>query len=656
MPTTKRIKAPDDKFREVLTRLEREKVRCVDVETSGLDWRVNHIVGYVLAFSADPRDSYYLPFRHAAGGNLFGPGPESPTGWNGKVERQEAALIHALDQQGTLNFGHNLAFDLKFLHRVGYRMLGRHEDTIINAPLLDEFQTFFNLEFCCQEAGVAAKKSKTITDYLCAKFPEAAADPKRAMGHFWRLRGDDLVAVEYATGDGTSTWQLRDWQMPKLAYQNMMEVHDIESRLIPILARMSIKGIKVDEDRLEWLLGKIADRLNELGQDFAPYFPPNEDGTVTSFNPRSPKHVQEWCGTVHGRMDWPYTAGRMVEGKRVPQPSFPESWLETHEPGQKIVALRQYRTLRDSFAVPLRDTHLFKGRVHTEYNQLRGDEYGTVTGRLSSSNPNMQAIPKRNVELGRLLRSVFVPDKGMIWGSADYAQIEPVLLAHYSRDPVLVEGYMSVPQMDAHASVTRAMNDEWRRMPDEQFFTEVIKSPEFKAARNIGKRVNQTLLTGGGAGVLGSKYKVKDAEQVMREYFRRMPGIRQFQKVASSTFERRKFLVSLLGRRARLQPGRSYTAVNRLLQCGNADVIKWKMVQIDDYLESEGRPMDMLNNIHDDLAFQFPKSARKHYDECLRIMSDFSEGQLIELDIPLGVDHGEGKNWAIATYGEEDDH
>lgn len=627
-----------------MNRLETAKKLVYDAETSGLDWRKNHIVGHVLTFSPSPKDSYYLPVRHAGGGNIgSAKGPQTEHGWNGKLHKIEKDLVKRMDRPDLEVTGHHLNFDLRFMWQLGYKFKSRFTDTMINAPLLNEFQPKFGLGFLCNEAGVASKKSDQINQHIASLFPDhASADTLRGsrapMGHYWRLAGDDVIGVEYAEGDGTSTWQLKDWQEKKISEQEMGLVHDIESRLISVLARMSCVGIKVDEERLGVIIDLVSTNVEELEQYFNDH--------ISDFNPRSPEHVEKWC-TLHGQMDWPLTPKKQA-------PSFTKDWLESHDPGKKIVNLREWLHLRDSFLLPLRDEHLFKGRVHTTFNQLKNDDFGTVTGRLSSSYPNMQQIHKRNVDLGKLLRSVFIPDEGKIWANADYKQIEPVLLAYYSRSKILLEGYRRVPPIDAHSAVTKVTNAQWRDLPDDEVFGILDKTSEFKAARETGKRVNQTLITGGGKKTLVDKYKVQDVDKIWKDYFDAMPEIRILQKRAAKTFQRRGYIMSLLGRRAHLRrPDLAYTAVNRLLQCGNADIIKLKMVQIDEYLESVGRPIDMLNNIHDDLAFQFSEENRKHYNNCLEIMTDFGPDQPIELDVPLGVDPGEGKNWAIATYGED---
>lgn len=627
----------EDTLQEVLNRLPSEETRCVDVETSGLDWKTNHIVGYVCTFGPGPGDTYYLPFRHAGGGNIGGlPGPQTATGWNGKTHPGEKKLLRLLNQPGTLLFGHNIGFDLKFMAQAGFaqRPNSRIEDTMINAPLLNEFQPWFSLEYCCQIAKVAAKKSREIETHICKMFPGVDPRSKGIMGHYWRLSGADPMAVEYAAGDGTSTWQLRDWQMPQIHSQDLTLVHDIESRLIPILTRMSLNGIRIDEERLAWLEQYITATLDQLSSKFPP-----------DFNTKSPIDVQRWMQD-HGCTDWPKTP----KGA----PSMVESWLETHEPGRQIVQVRKLRTLQSTFVEPMRNKHMYKGRVHTSYNQLKTDDYGTITGRLSSNDPNLQAVIKHNETVGRLFRSIFVPDdfKGYkgIWASVDYRQCEPVLLACYSRCKALLAGFRAEPPIDAHTVASMMMcGSRWDKM-------NVKAQKEYR--NNYGKRINQTIITGGGQNVLVTKYKVPvdEVNEAWNAYHRAMPEIKILQKNASRVMRTRGYVLSLLKRRARLErPDLDYVAVNRLLQVGNADILKLKMVEIDDAIHQDNLSIDLLNNCHDAFDFQFPDAPEgwAAYEKCQTIMQDFGPDAVIKLDVPLRVDAGEGPNWAIATYGEE---
>lgn len=624
----------DRKLREVLNRLPGAKVWCEDVETSGLDWRRHFICGYVVTFGPAPQDSYYIPFRHQGPGNVGGhAGPRSETGWNGKLAPGEAELTAALNRPDVLVFGHNFGFDLKFKMRTGRcDLLSRYEDTYINAPLLDEWVGKYSLENCAIRAQVQHKKSQEITDHICRLFPEAAKAPKEAMGYFWRLAGNDPIAVAYAEGDGTTTWQLRDWQMKQIAAEELDRAHDVESRLIKVLARMTFRGIKIDLERLEWLEHYIDGELERL-----------RNSLPSGFNVLGGKDVRDWMER-HGHTDWPMTAPsvRFPDG----QPSFTEAWLENYPAGRQILDIRKLGNLSTSFILPLKNTHMFNGRVHTNFHQLRNDQFGTVTGRLSSTDPNLQAVHKRNERLGRLYRSAFIPDEGKFWSTNDYSQIEPRLLAAYSGCAALIEGYRADPPVDAHTTAAILCNRNW----------DSLSPAERKDRRETGKRINQTLITGGGRGVLVEKYKVPQSEvdRVWREYFKAMPEIRSLQNRSSAKMRERQYVMSLLGRRARLVSlDKSYIALNRLLQCGNADILKLKLVEMDDYLESVGRPIDLLLNCHDAFDMQMEEEARPHYNELIRIALDFGPTAVIKLSIPMAIESGEGRTWAEATYGPD---
>jgi DNA polymerase I-like protein with 3'-5' exonuclease and polymerase domains len=194
------------------------------------------------------------------------------------------------------------------------------------------------------------------------------------------------------------------WQRERLAKEELLNVQDIECRLIPVLVRQTMLGIRIDEERLHKLHSDIGTQVEQLLRGFP-----------EGFNPKSPSDVQKWC-EANGATDWPLT-------EKLKRPSFPESWLETHTAGLAVVKIRKLKTLLSSFIQPMLDTHLFNGRVHADYNQLRNDDFGTIPGRLSSSNPNLMQIPHHSdYTLGRAFRSIFIPDEGKIWGSRDYSQ------------------------------------------------------------------------------------------------------------------------------------------------------------------------------------------------------------------------------------------
>src|SRR5580693_5202387 len=302
----------DDRLQAVLNRLDQHAGQLVyDSETSGLDWRRNHIVGHVVTFGPRADDSCYVPFRHGGGGNIGGhAGPQQTTGWDGELAPGEDELLKRVFRRSRLVVGHNLGFDLKFV----YRLIGVQafdpgfEDTIINEPLIDEFAGKFSLDACCLRRGVQAKKGETLYQHIASKFPGEGILPtaKSAMGHYWRLAGDDKVAVEYAEGDGTSTWQLRDAQMVEIErdvefapgkFTNLKKVHDIESRLIRVLARMTCKGIKVDVGYFQELKHKLDIQIRRMLEVF-----PDPDKASA----QAPSDVK-WFMEKHNVTDWPMT-------------------------------------------------------------------------------------------------------------------------------------------------------------------------------------------------------------------------------------------------------------------------------------------------------------------------------------------------------------
>lgn len=603
--------------REKIARILAEAPRLsIDTEGEGLDWRIHKTCGYVVTWGERPDETTYLPFGHKGGGNLdWDPRPMFRSVL---APRRDVHLIFF-----------NASFDLKFLTADGVDFDTRIEDAQINAYLLDEWQKGgFSLDATCRELGVQTKKGDALYAAMAEKFG-GAADRKTQMENFHKMPGDDPMVVDYAAGDGTSTWQAWAKQQPLLDreaefdHKNLRYIWDIETRLIPILHRMVMRGVRVNEAQLRRVNKMVDERLVRL-----------EAKLPKDINVKSPKQMEAYFRS-HGITDWPHTPGRVgKDGIRVPQPSFPETWLLRSEPGRRVVDVRKIRHLKNSFLTPMLERHLYKGRVHCTFNQTLGEDFGTVTSRLSCNNPNLQQVHKRNKMLGSVFRSIFEPDRGMEWGSRDYSQCEPRLLAHYGNVATLIQGYLADPPVDAHTSVAKSAHID----------------------RESGKRLNQALLTGAGYGKLQemlADIPGIDPVEVMTAYFNSMPEIKPFQKNASTMWRTRP-LRSLLGRLIRLDDSRGdYKAVNRLLQTGNADIIKKAMVDCDDYLRSEGNTTHMLLNIHDALEFQYPKKDRKAYEHTQVLMTqDYGPepGRRTKLRVPMVVDSHEGPNWAVATY------
>lgn len=584
-----------------------------DVETSGLDWKRNFPIGYVIG--CEPNDVMYFPVRHGGGGNLFGSRVPSSADEAYQPhpfeERLARAFAERATQQNLITIGHNIKFDAHASANVGI-MLGRNlADTQVNEALLDEYSRSFSLDAVAQKYRVPAKKGEQLYEYLGAKF--GCPPTRAAMEHYWKLPGDDPLAVEYAIGDGDTTLQLFNLQLQDIHEQELDTIYRLESHLIWTLFRMERRGIAVDLEYLERtkeeVLQKVADARERLPE---------------GFNPRSPIQMKNWV-TAAGRTDWPTTpAGN---------PSFPEKWLKTFDEGRDVVTVRKWTNLINTFINPLIETHVFEGRVHANINQLKTDDFGTVSGRLSCSAPNLQQIPKHDKDIAKLFRRAFVADPGYIFMERDYSQCEPRLFGHYSEEPAILEGYNADPPRDMHQVTADLL--------------EVERDP-------TAKRMNMGILTGmypkAFAGHMG--WSIDQATQAWNQWYSMFPAIRDFQDLAKRVIKDRGYVKTILGRRCRLEkPQFAYRAVSKIIQGGNADILKYFMLELDLMCESSGE-VDLLMTVHDAFEWQAKdtKEGRQLSDEMDARMTQVQQ-EPFNLAVPFKIDKGEGANWSEATFG-----
>jgi DNA polymerase I len=597
----------------VLRRLESCTEYVYDAETSGLDWRHNHVVGHVFTFGPSPQDTYYIPVRHARGGNLQADIqiPTRPDEWRGDVHPFEKEWIKRV--KGKKMIGHNLSFDGGMLHKLGWTPSAM-EDTMVQAYLLDEVRRSLSLSACCKDYKVQEKLGDDLYAYLTNTYGAPAG--RDSMSHFWLSDASEPVVWEYASGDGTSTFQLNkvlNEEIDRVYYSNaimdfsLRRVADMESACTPVIHRMRIHGMRVDEERLQ-----------ELHQKFTLEIAQAEE-RLNGINVKSPLAMQKYF-TDAGVTDWPLTP----TGK----PSFPEEWMVKSEEGRAIVAVRKNRTLISSFLDPMTSRFLYKGRIHAEIHQTRDEHFGTKTGRLSVTAPNLSAYPgKRQGELGKIMRSVFVPDDGNEFVEADYKTCEIRVCAHYCKAKVWTEGYRK--GIDPHTSVSDSMS----------------------IIRRHAKTINLALMTGSGKKAITEKLGLPDAEgsALVDQYFAGLPELKEFQNQAKRNFRSRGFVSTIGGRRLQLtDPNKDYTALNRLTQGGNADLTKTALVMAD---QVEGAVLNMP--VHDSLLFQTRIGDDETRTKVLRAMID--AGHELGFSIPMGVEWGRGMNWGEATFNTEGD-
>ena len=576
---------------------------CIDVETSGLDWHTQFVIGYAIS---DGQDAIYIPVRHGGGGNVPGceQPPDSPTARYTPVPFERALAKELKDRPRQWRVvNHNIRFDMHFCANHGVYFGENVSCTMNNQCLIDERTERFSLEFLSRKYGVFAKKASGMYAHLANKF--GCKPDRKAMEHFWKLPGNDPVVVEYACSDAQGTVQLWHKQQEEIAEQRLEDVYRLENALIPVLFRMERRGIRINEEVLERALkecdGKIKGALSML-----------PEGMNVNSGPQVRRYVEQY------RTDWPTTpAGN---------PSFTKKYLESFPEGRLIADVRKWTKVRNSFLGPISTEHVVKGRVHPSIHQNRADEYGTISGRLSCSHPNMFAITKHDKVTAEFIRRVFEADEDKQITEADYKQFEPCLFAHYSGDRNLVEGYNADPPRDVHTIVAEM----------------------FKVDRGTtGKRMNMGIFTGMSAkGLAGHMdWDMSYARDMHRAWFDLFPGIKNFQDLAKKAMLRRGYVKTLLGRRARLDDPRfAYRATSRIIQGGNADVIKWKLVELD----REFPEIELMLSTYDSVTFQHPDEGPDALDAVQECLEDVN-GEPFNLKVPFRIERGTGRNWAEAS-------
>ena len=564
-----------------------------DVETSGLTEK-DFVCGYVVT---DSGASLYVPVRHEGGGNI-----PLAAEW----EQEAAHSFRERTRRGYLTVGHNLAFDLRFSSKHGIVIDGPLEDTMINEGLIDDIAASYSLESCCERNRVTGKLGADLYRHLAAKF--GGLPDRKQMANYWRLSGDDPIGVDYACGDGISTLELALAQHSMIEELGLSRVHKLECELIPHLARIRSRGVKIDSKYGEQVFKLLDLQIAEARKVLSP-----------GFAVRSPNEIES-----------AYRKAGIDNFDRTPtgKPSFTESWLQTNEMGQAIIKVRQLEKARDSFIVPLVETHNVKGYVHPSLNQSKSDDYGAIGGRLSCSDPNLQAYPKRNRDVGRIVRPLVIPEDGMLIAEDDFVQQEPRLFAHYSEDANLLGGYLSNPPIDVHTMAANLTG--W--------------------PRDQAKRIGLGIFTGLGYNGLALKmgWPLDEATAAHKKFLdEAFPGVREFQKLAKYVMLHEGSVRTLLGRIAHKQADNlAYKAVSRIIQGSGADHMKLSLLRACQFAEANPS-IQILLTIHDSFLHQFEPDAP--IEELRRVIE--STAQELELLLPIPVERGIGKNGAEASYG-----
>jgi len=587
---------------KLLSVLQAAKLIAVDTETTSLCCHDAELVG--LSFAVKPGEGWYVPVGHQSG-DLFGETPR-------QLSKADvlSALKPVLENPDAPKCGHNLKYDVQVLRRAGIELAGIAYDSMLLAYV--------------DEPGQSAKMDNVALKYLghrCISYAEVAGKGAKQI-NFSHV--PLATALPYAAEDAEVTLRLTQHLREKLAGRTRRH-DDIELPLSRVLADMEWAGAHMDAGKLAELSGRFGKRIDELEKHI-------HQTAGHAFNIQSPKQLGvllfETLAIPGGKKT---KSGQWATGQEVL-----EQLAEEHEVPRLILEVRQLAKLKSTYTDALQKLiHPQTGRVHTSYNQAV-----TTTGRLSSSDPNLQNIPIRSEE-GREIRKAFTTEEGNLLIAADYSQIELRLMAHFSGDTVLSNAFAHGE--DIHAATAAAVN-------------QVALQDVTRDMRRRAKIINFGILYGMSAFGLAKQLGVErgEAQAFIDAYFAQYPAIRRFMQETLERARAQGYVETLLGHRvyvpeinAKNGLRRQYaerTAINAPLQGSAADIIKVAMIHLHARLARETPEARMILQVHDELVVECPESIVKDVSEIMREEME----SVISLNVPLIVDIGQGKNWFAA--------
>lgn len=605
--------------------LSEEKEIAIDLETRdenmkklGTGWarQDGEIVG--VAVAAGSFKGYY-PINHQGGGNL----PRSKViNWFQDVLKTDADKIF-----------HNAQYDLGWIRAQGWQVRGRIIDTMIAAALIDENRFSYSLNSLGFDYLGEVKAEDELKE-------EAASRGLDAKAELWKM--PSMAVGFYAEQDAALTLKLWNYFKPTLVKENLLNVWQLEMELLPILIQMRETGIRVDLSGAEELKKNLINKEKKL---------------IKKIKDLTNIDVEIWAARSVAKA-FDQQGIKYERTQKSKDPSFTTNWLENcnHELAKWIKDAREINKLHSTFIDSiLRYEH--KGRIHAEINQLRGDNGGTVSGRLSMSNPNLQQVPARNKEYGKLIRGLFLPEEQCKWGSFDYSQQEPRLVVHYASTTDKALGGLTGSE-----ELIKAYQDD-----DADFHQTVAQMAGIP--RSQAKTINLGIFYGMGSNKLSKQLGItfEEAKALLKEYDAKVPFVRELANRVMQQADKAGSIKTIMGRRCRFDKweprsyglhkamtekeyiaeygslnsakrAMTYKALNRLIQGSAADQVKAAMVQC--YKMGH---IPMLQ-IHDELCF----SVEKEEDE-QEIIKYMEHNPDIDLAVPSKVDVAIGDNWGEAT-------
>ncbi|HXI04279.1 MAG TPA: DNA polymerase I [Candidatus Saccharimonadales bacterium] len=575
----------------------------IDTETTSPDPMRAALVGVSLCSTAG--SAAYVPVGHA----YIGAPAQLAT------EEVVGALKPLLEDAALPKVGQNIKYDLIVLARHGSGMEGIGFDTMIASYLVDPSRRQHNMDVLARDyLGY-----KTIT------YEEIAGSGAKQV----TLDGVDVETVaRYAGEDAEVALRLRDVLAEKLRERELDELFEsMELPLIPVLARMEMAGVKVDTDFL-------ASMSKDMQKDLARLESEIHELAGVEFNINSPKQLAD---ILFGKLEMKSRRKTAKSKAMSTSQEVLEQLAEQHPLPRKVLDYRSLAKLKGTYVDALPQlVNPETGRVHTSFNQAVA-----ATGRLSSTDPNLQNIPART-ELGRRIRGAFVPEKGCLFLSADYSQVELRLLAHMADDPDMQDAF-------------RRGEDIHRRTAAQIFG--VIPELVTDDMRRQAKTINFGVLYGMGPVRLARELSIprKQATEFIEQYFARFPRVKQYMDATIEGLHRDGYVSTLFNRRRWFPEIRSgdrmliqqalRAAVNTTLQGTAADIIKRAMIAADEALRKRKLGTRMLLQVHDELLLEVPED---EMDAAKELIRDCMEGAC-ELSVPLVVDMKAGRSWQEVT-------
>ncbi|HLJ96574.1 MAG TPA: DNA polymerase I [Gemmataceae bacterium] len=591
------------KFTEFFRQLRQQRRIAVDLETTGLDPIRSQIVGF--AFAWQPGEAWYVPVRGPKGEAVLG------------LERTLTELAKVLEDPKIAKVNQNIKYDFLVLRANGVLLQGVAGDPMLADYLLHAGERSHNL----------ADLSSRYLNHQVIPITDLIGKGKN------QITMDQVPTArvaEYSGEDADMAWRLAERLEPELRETGLSDLYEqLEVPLIAVLAELEFNGIRIDVPLLQRLSQEMTKQLAGIEEEIYAL-------AGRRFNIASPKQLRE---VLFKEQRLPTQRKTGVSGEAsTDQATLERLALLGHELPKRILEHRQIAKLKGTYVDALSELmNPATGRIHASFNQTV-----TATGRLSSSDPNLQNIPVRT-EQGRQIRQAFLPAEGWRLLTADYSQIELRLLAHFSGDEALRRAFAE--DRDIHTAVAA------------QIFG--VAEPEVNSAmRRMAKTVNFGVVYGMSAHGLAERLGIArdEAARFIDAYFARYPKVQEYQAKLLAACQRQRYVSTILGRRREItgiradstyqqrnQPERE--AINMEIQGSAADLIKMAMLNIYGRVQKDRLKARMLLQIHDELVFEVPP---EEVDRLVPLVCEEMTTRLerkLRLDVPLKVDVAVGPNW-----------